>query len=148
MRRTHAHPHALRLHVALLAFACIAMPISLHAQDKKQRGDRNRIAASELVEANGSFNTAYDIIRTVRAQWFNLPQGRTSTATMNGDGGGAKELVVYIDDVRQQSVEDLRTVKAKDVVELRYLDQNRAIQMRGPGHELGVIEVTTVNKRK
>lgn len=150
MRRTHAHPHTLRLYVVLmlLTVACMATPTSLHAQDKKQRGDRNRITTSELVEANGSFNTAYDIIRTMRAQWLNPPQGRTSTATMSGDGGGAKELVVYIDDVRQQSVDDLRTVKAKDVVELRYLDQNRAIQMRGPGHEMGVVEVTTVNKRK
>lgn len=134
--------------VMLSFFALAIVPLSLHAQEKKQRGDRNRINASELAEANGSFNTAYDVIRTMRPQWFNPPQGRTSTATMMGGGGGAKELVVYIDDVRQQSVEDLKTVKTAQLVELRFLDQNRAIQLRGPGHEMGVIEVSTVNKRK
>ena len=132
----------------LSALAFAIAPLSLHAQDKKQRGDRNRITTSELAEGSGSVNTAYDVIRTMRPQWFNPPQGRTSTATMMGGGGGAKELVVYIDDVRQQSVEDLKTVKASQLVELRYLDQNRAIQLRGPGHEMGVIEVATVNKRK
>ncbi len=132
----------------LSALVLAIAPLSLHAQDKKQRGDRNRITPSELAEASGSFNTAYDVIRAMRPQWFNPPQGRTSSATMMGDGGGAKELVIYIDDVRQQSVEDLKTIKVSQLVELRYLDQSRAIQLRGPGHEMGVVEVSTVNKRK
>jgi hypothetical protein len=38
-------------------------------------------------------------------------------------------------------------VPAAKLVELRYLDQNRGVQMYGPGHEFGVIEVTTVDKR-
>lgn len=134
--------------LSALGLAFVVASHTLEAQEKKQRGDRNRITTSELTEASSSFNTAYDVIRTMRPQWFNPPQGRTSTATMMGGGGGAKELVVYIDDVRQQSVEDLKTVKAAQLVELRFLDQNRAIQLRGPGHEMGVIEVSTVNKRK
>ena len=34
------------------------------------------------------------------------------------------------------------------IIEIRFLDQNRAVQMHGPGHELGVIEVITIDKRR
>jgi hypothetical protein len=56
--------------------------------------------------------------------------------------------VLYIDDVRQPSLNELQTVKATSILEMRFLDRNRAIQMRGMGHEAGVIEITTVDKRK
>ncbi len=131
----------------MLVCFTILLPDSAQAQ-KKQRGDRNRITQDDLAEAPASVNTAYDAIRLMRSQWLNPPMSRTASASYTGDGGGAKEVVVYIDDVRQQSLEDLKTVKANQVVELRFLDQNRAVQMRGPGHELGAIEVITVNKKK
>ena len=120
---------------------------ALHAQ-KKQRGDRNRITQEDLAEAPSSTTTAFDAIRLMRPQWLNPPMGRVASSNASGGGGGATELVVYIDDIRQQSSDDLKTVKAATIVEMRYLDQNRAIQMRGPGHEMGAIEITTVNKRK
>lgn len=132
--------------VALLLTFLLAIPDALHAQQKKQRGDRSRITQDDLAEAPSSVNTAYDAIRTMRPQWLNPSMGRTASSSASGAGGG--EVVVYIDDIRQPALEDLRTVKSVTIVEMRFLDQNRAIQMRGPGHEMGVIEVTTVNKRK
>jgi hypothetical protein len=42
----------------------------------------------------------------------------------------------------------LATISATKIVEMKYLDQNRAVLLRGPGHESGVIEITTVDKRK
>ena len=134
--------------VAVL-FACAALlftPQSLIAQ--KQRGDRNRISRDDIVEIGAGVSTAYDAVQTLRPLWLSPHSGRNSTATMMGDGGGAKEVVVYIDDKRQQSLDDLKTVKASTIVELKFLDQNRAIQMRGPGHEMGVIEVITTAQRK
>lgn len=130
-----------------LATMLLLVPDAAHAQ-KKQRGDRNRITQDDLAEAPSSVNTAYDAIRTMRGQWLNPPMNRAAGSSFTGDGGGAKEVVVYIDDVRQQSLEDLKTIKANTIVEMKYLDQNRAIQMRGPGHELGAIEITTINKKK
>jgi hypothetical protein len=128
---------------------CVCVPDGLHAQDKKQRGDRARITQDDLKEAPASVNTAFDAIRTMRPQWFSPSLGRTAVAGASGtSGGGATEVVVYIDDLRQQSLDDLKTVKSTTIVEMRFLDQNRAIQMRGPGHEMGVIEITTINKRK
>ncbi len=132
--------------VLFASAAVIFTPQPVHAQ--KQRGDRNRISRDDIVEISGGVNTAYDVVQTLRPLWLSPRNGRNSTATMMGDGGGAREVVVYIDDKRQQSLDDLKTVKTSFIVELKYLDQNRAIQMRGPGHEMGVIEVITIARRK
>lgn len=133
--------------VLALLLAIVARPDALSAQ-QKQRGDRNRISKDDMAEVLASVNTAFDVVRTLRPQWLNPPALRQSTATVMGDGGGATDVVIYVDDLRQQSKDDLKTVKAATILEIRYLDQNRAIQMRGPGHEMGVIEVTTINRRK
>ncbi len=130
-----------------VAVALLAAPHEAQAQSK-QRGDRARLTKDDLAEAPASVNTVYDAIRTMRPMWLSPSRGRTVASGMDGATGGATDVVVYIDDTRQPSVEDLKTVKAAAVVEMRFLDQNRAIQMRGPGHEMGVIEVTTINKRK
>ena len=141
------------MRTSMLAVLCVTLwtvcvPDGLHAQDKKHRGDRARITQDDLKEVPG-VNTAFDAIRTLRPQWFSPSLGRTATAGASGStGGGAAEVVVYIDDLRQTALDDLKTVKATTIVEMRFFDQNRAIQMRGPGHEMGVIEVTTINKRK
>ena len=66
---------------------------------------------------------------------------------MISGGGGATEVVVYVVDVRQNAFNELRTVPRSQIWEMKFLDQNRAVIMHGPGHEMGCIEVTTVYKR-
>lgn len=142
-----------RTMLAGVLFAAVATitPDAAHAQNTK-KGDRYRITAADLAEAPVNVNTALDLVMTMRPLWANPPRGRTASASMSSEGGGsmggATEVQLYIDDIRQPSVQELRTVKATDVVEMRFLEQNRAVQMRGPGHEMGVIEVTTKNKRQ
>jgi hypothetical protein len=136
-----------RFLVLVLTLVLCVLPSAAQAQGK-QRGDRNRITKDDLAEMSASVNTAYDAVRTMRAQWLSPSMGRTASSNVTGDGGGTHEVVVYIDDVRQPALEDLKTIKAAIIVEMKFLDQNRAIQMRGPGHEMGVIEVTTINKKK
>lgn len=142
-----------RIVLAGVSLAVVAMLIPGVAQAQNtKKGDRYRITAADLAEVPVNVNTALDLVMTMRPLWANPPRGRTASAGVNGDGGGsiggATEVQLYIDEIRQPSVQDLRTVKASDVVEMRFLEQNRAVQMRGPGHELGVIEVTTKNKRR
>jgi hypothetical protein len=130
----------------LLALALLVVPAASHAQSKP-RSDRNHITKEELEQAPAGVNTAHDLVRIMRPNWLSGSRGRTATSGADGNSGGATEIVLYIDEVRQQSLEDLRTVRAANVVDMRFLEQNRAIQMRGPGHELGVIEVTTTAKK-
>ena len=145
MRRSSLHKPLLALFV--IGVSVLALPRTLHAQSKP-RSDRYHITREEIAESGGNVGTAYDVVHLLRQRWLNPPLGRNSTSDANSSGGGATEIIVYINDVRQQSIEDLKTVKAARIADMRFLEQNRAIQLRGPGHELGVIEVITTDRPK
>ncbi len=148
----------------LIRLALVALALTLSApvveaqrdstpqkRASRPRGDRNRLTRVEIDEAGGGIVTARDAVRLLRPQWLNPNMGRVASSGMGSaaPSGVATQVVIYIDDIRQPDVESsLVTVPALKIVEIRYLDQNRAVQMRGPGHEVGVIEVTTVDKRK
>lgn len=115
---------------------------------RRARGDRTKLTQSDIAGAS-TVTTALDAIRLLRPWWLNPPVGRMASTDMAGDTRAATRVIVYIDDMRQPDLESsLVTVKASEVVEARYLDQNRAVQMRGPGHEAGVIEISTTAKKK
>ena len=149
-----------RLSSVLLLLALVALPTLAHAQNKN-RGDRNRITRDELTESAATASTAYDLIHILRPYWLEPPRGRMAPAlgdgsrdnnsdgtTSFGANGVAQEVVVYVDGNRQPSLEQLKTLRVVNILEMRYLDQNRAIQMHGPGHEKGVIEVTLLDASK
>ncbi|MEP6999474.1 MAG: hypothetical protein ABI969_03280 [bacterium] len=129
---------------ALLSVIVFATPI--HAQ--QGRGDRNKITRVELDEAGSSIMTAREAVRILRPQWLSPPMGRTASSNITNSGGGRQEVILYIDDKRQPDLEVLATISATKIIEMKYLDQNRAVLLRGPGHEGGVIEITTVDKRQ
>ncbi|HET6681660.1 MAG TPA: hypothetical protein VFG84_10705 [Gemmatimonadaceae bacterium] len=54
---------------------------------------------------------------------------------------------VYLDNVRLESVNDLRTVPVSEVFEIRYLDSSDATTRYGTGHTAGAILVTTIRRR-
>ena len=129
--------------LAFLGVIVLATPASA------QKGDRNKLTAEDIAEAGKSIMTARDAIRMLRPQWMTPPPlGRQASSNILTPGGGAPVIIIYINDVRQPDLESLGTIPASKIVELKYLDQNRAVLLRGPGHESGVIEVTTVDKRK
>jgi hypothetical protein len=134
----------------LLVLALLACASAAEAQ-KKGRGDRSKITRADLEEAGGTVQTAADAIRLLRPQWLSPPMGRMAPSAIDPVVSpmtrNAVEPVVYIDDMRQPTIDILRTVKVEAIVEMKYLDQNRAIQMLGPGHEAGAIQVTTVAKK-
>jgi hypothetical protein len=136
----------MRLSFVLLAGLCVGS-VSAAAQDKK--GDRNLITRADILEAGASVTTAYDAVQRLRPMWLRPPAGRSASANM-GDMRGSPNAtapIVYINDVRQQALEDLRTLPITRVVQIKYLDQNRGVQMMGPGHEAGAILVVTDEKR-
>lgn len=134
------------IRIALSLLGVILVATTTEAQ--KGRGDRNKLTIIDIQEAGAGIVTAREAVRLLRPQWLSPPMGRVASSDMLGAGGGRQEVVVYIDDIRQPDLESLTTVLAAKIFELKYLDQNRAVQARGTGHEAGVIEVTTVDKRK
>lgn len=145
-----------RLGLLALALTITAPAVAAQQQDStpqkrasRPRGDRNRLTRVEIDEAGTGIITARDAVRLLRPQWLRPPMGRVASSNMGSETGAATQVVVYIDDLRQPDLESsLVTVPAAKIVEIRYLDQNRAMQQRGPGHEAGVIEVITTDKRK
>ncbi len=118
------------------------------APPRRARSDRSRLLAEDIAGA-GNVATALDAVRLLRPWWLNPPMGRIASTNFGAETRAATALVVYIDGLRQPDLESaLVTVKAGDVVEMRYLDQNRAVQQWGPGHEAGAIEVTTLNAKR
>ena len=135
----------------LMKFALTMLSLGVLASPAgAQKGDRNKLSQEDIAEAGGkSIMTARDAIRILRPQWMTPPPlGRQMSSDILTPGGGAPTIIVYINDVRQPDIESLATVPATKIVELKYLDQNRAVLLHGPGHESGVIEVTTIDKRK
>lgn len=135
----------------ILAFCVLLLSVSVLARPacaQKDRGDRNKLTRVEIVEGGTSIVSAREAVRLLRPYWLSPPLGRKASSDVLGAGGGGQAVIVYIDDVRQPDLDALATVQASRILELKYLDQNRAVLLRGPGHENGVIEVTTIDKRK
>ena len=114
---------------------------------RRRRGDRSKLTRQDLDEAGNAIMTARDAIRNLRPHWLQPPMGRTASSNFGAAGGGATTVVVYVDGTRQVDLEVLATIRNADIHEMRYLDQNRAIALHGPGHEAGVIEIVTVAKK-
>lgn len=62
-----------------------------------------------------------------------------------GPGGGAANTtaILYVDDIRRPSLDELKNIRATDVVEIRYLTGNQAASRYASGHEGGAILVKT-----
>jgi hypothetical protein len=52
--------------------------------------------------------------------------------------------VLYIDEIKQQGIDQLRTLRPADIFEARYMTGNEATGRYGAGHENGAILVKTV----
>jgi hypothetical protein len=127
----------------ILLLSALALLAALPAEAQK-RGDRNTINRVDIDEAGNAVTNADDAVRRLKPQWLRGPMGRTSSAGADGRfGEGASEAILYIDEKRQPNLDQLRTVPAAMIEEIKFMDQMRAIQMLGPGHELGAILVKT-----
>ena len=133
--------------LSLLALGVVLLANCASAQ-QQSRGDRGKLTRVDIDEGGSSIASAREAVRLLRPQWLAPPMGRVASSDMTGGGGGGQVVIVYIDDVRQPDLESLANVPASRIFEMKYLDQNRAVLLRGPGHEGGVIEVTTIDKRK
>ena len=135
----------LRLVPMLLAAALFA---GCATGQQASRNESTTLTKAEIEQGGASLFTAREAVRILRSRWLNPPLGRIASSNVLTEGGGGQGVIVYIDDVRQPDIEALATVPAARILEIKYLDQNRAVLLRGPGHESGVIEVTTIDKRK
>ena len=131
---------------AVFSFAILALLAAATPALAQKRGDRSLITRLDMDEAGTSLTHGLDAVQRLRPNWLRPTPGRSASAGMldglsTNTSTIATEPIVYIDDRRQPNLESLRTIPVARIQELKYMDQNKAIQMLGPGHEAGAIMV-------
>lgn len=113
---------------------------SAQAQDeaKKQKpksGGSNVITQAEIEYASAS--NAHEAIQRLRPRML---QRRSGAATDKGEGG---EIVVYLDNAKYGFPDQLSSIAADRIKEIRYISAADATTRWGTGYTEGVILVTT-----
>ncbi len=135
-----------------------AQSVDLKPTQKVKR-DKYVLTAEEIAERPDVIN-AYDAVKLLRPQFlkttrFKGPLGSRTEGggyppddmgTPPGQSGGSSSgtsAVLYIDEIRQPTVEDMQHIRAADVLEIRYLTGSQASGRYGPDHEVGAILLKT-----
>ena len=111
----------------LLLTACSA------SNPARPQGDANIIRRDEVVA--GSYQTAYDIVRSIHPNWLvkrSPSNSRTPTS-----------IWVYVDGTKYGDTNWLRNVPGSSVGSIQRIDAGTATTRWGIGHSEGVLYVTT-----
>lgn len=100
------------------------------------RSARDPITEAEIVRTNAG--DTYDLVRTLRSSFLNS-RGMT---TLWKPGGNAYP-VVFVDGMFVGPIDELRSIPANTVHEVRFLSASEAQFRYGSGYTAGVIHVTT-----
>jgi len=121
----------LRRAAALFVLCVVAGASAAEAQGRRSR---NVITEDEIAKSSAA--DAYDLIRQLRPAWF------SSRGVVSGDvyAGG---IVLYLDGIKQNSLEELRSVAIERIKEARFYSASDATTKFGTGHPSGAIEITT-----
>lgn len=114
------------------------------SEPQPRRGSANLITEAEI--AQGAYQTALEIVQSLRPAMMRARTGATSAASTGSPGlsesaatGGS--VVVYVDESRLGEVPTLASIPAQRVKEIRYVNGRDATTRWGTGHANGVIQV-------
>ncbi len=103
-------------------------------RDRTRRFDRNLITSEEIQIANAG--NAYDLIKDLRPQWL---EGRGRKSIKNVP---STLPVVYVNGLREGTVNSLRTIPTDNIAEIRFLGPGDAMIRFGFDHPSGAILIT------
>jgi hypothetical protein len=124
--------------LAMFAAAWTAVPDTAFAQKKS----RDLITQEEIEKSGQKDQDIIAAIRSLRPHFLEGPRG---TRTLGS--GMIYPLVVVVDGRRQTGLDDLVTMMAKDVKEVRYLDPTRSQNEFGVNANGGAIVVKTISAK-
>lgn len=96
-----------------------------------RRGAADVIVSEEIRRSAGL--TAYDVVQQLRPHFLRVRVTRTARTA------APIEPVVYVDGLRMGGLDQLRSIRAGDVEEIRYLGAADATTRYGTGHVGGAI---------
>ena len=120
--------------------------------DAVRSGLNQPITAEEITRA-GLSGTAYDIVYSLRRSWLNtrglndFGEAPIPVTAANGDVvliPGEPQLIVYLDNMRLGTINELHNIPATGVLGVRYYTPAEANYRWGAGHAHGAIQVLTV----
>lgn len=120
------------LSILTLAAGCATSPARQSSSPPKS--ERNVLTRQEIFQASYDAFDLFRAIRGLRPQ-FLAPPGVRSRAV------GSWPIVVYVDRMRQSGLDALRTLRAADVDEVRYLDPTEAQSELGAAGSGGALMV-------
>ena len=101
------------------------------------RGNANLILDSEI-QASGA-NNALEAIQRLRPAML---RNRGNNAVQEGSGG-VNGIMLYVDGIKQGTIDQAANVGALTVKEIRYINASDATQRFGTGHPVGAILITS-----
>lgn len=124
----------MKLRHAVAALFVLQLVIGVSVAEAQGRRSRNLITSEEIAKASAA--DAYDLIRELRPTWF------SSRGVVSGDAyaGG---IVIYLDGIKQNSVDDIKAIAVERIKEARFYNASDATTRFGTGHPSGAIEITT-----
>ena len=114
--------------IAAAGLMVVAMPSQAQDKEKPKKGDRNTIILPEI-QAREDLKTALEVAKQLRPQWFRA--------------GARSEPGVYIDNMRQTSLSVLRELRSTEVVEMKFMEAQKAMALYDDTHSAGAIFVKT-----
>jgi len=128
--------------IAAAAWIVAAPPSQAQEKDEPKKGDRNTIVPAEF-QSREDLRTAWDIARMLRPRWFRTTGRAASTAWDRSDAPTSGSPVVYIDNTRQNSIEVLKSIRSAEIIEIKYMEPQKAMALYDDDHWAGAIFVTT-----
>lgn len=125
-----------RAGVAALVLAVGCSPAGAN-RPAPQRKQRDVLTRAEIQASAQRDENLYQALRSLRPAFLEVAPGQVSFGATP-----VMYAVVYIDGMREPSLDGLRTIRASDVDEVRYLDPSRASTQYGPSAGGGAVVVT------
>ena len=119
----------------LLAMGLLACSSSRLERETTPRSSPSLITAEEISKA--AVQNAFEAVQKLRPAMLR----RSTISSANAQSRG--EVVVYVDNSRYGSVDNLRQIPASSIALVRYFTASESQLKWGSGHPSGVIEVVT-----
>lgn len=126
----------IRLMSRFVVAAALVIAIAPDVAEGQKRKQKDVITEMEIDSSAFRDRDAFDMIKNLRPHFFEAPKGVRSMGNSNYAG-----LLLVVDNVRQTDILGLKSMRAQDVKEARYMDPDKSQDEFGAMYNGGAIVV-------
>jgi hypothetical protein len=128
--------------IAAAGLMVVALPSQAQDKEKPKKGDRYTITQYDMQQRE-DLKTAWEVANQLRPQWFRT-RGRTTTSSFGSEMKDKANPIVYIDNMKQMSMDVLKELRSSEVVEMKFMEPQKAMALYDDTHAAGAIFVKTI----